>query len=163
MHAAELTLGQGALERLDSPALAQLLAQHHAQHHPSLPLPPHMAVTPATAAAGKLTVTEEAEAVRREVEVVRLALAGARARLFLLDLLSWPGVLAAVQEAGGFGPLEEAAGLLVRHTQRSPSPAPAHSEEAKAGAGAGAQAWVAMEELEEDLHLGVFGDVAGRS
>lgn len=153
VHAAELTLGRGALEQLDGPALAQLLAEHHARHHPTLPLPPHLHLLSSAGTgskdAAKLTIAEEAEAVRREVEVVKLALAGARARLFLLDLLGWPGVLAAVHEAGGFGPLEEAAGLLVAHTQ-------SESEDA------GEASAVAMEEMEEDLHLGVFGDVAGR-
>ncbi len=166
MHAADLTLGPDALTELDGPALTALIARHHARHHPAQPLPPHCTAlqqqiegsscsscsssrSSSSSGGVKLTIAEEAEAVRREVEVVKLALMGANARLFLHDLLQWPGVLAAVRAAGGFGPLEEAAGLLVRHGRGD-------------GHGGGGGAGVCAEqELEEDLHLGVFEDVEG--
>lgn len=149
LHAADMTLGPDALLRLDGPALSALLAQHHALHHPGLPLPPHDAFIASSGGGGgkaaSLTVAEEAEAVRREIEVLKLALAGANARLFLLGLLSWPGVMEAVRaEEGGFAPLEEAARLLGRYAL--------HDEGAEEGMELG---------VEEDLHLGVFGDVAG--
>jgi len=71
---------------------------------------------------------DDVDAIMGDINVARLALGAFRAAQFLLDLLNWPGVKEAIDEAGGWTPVEKLARIFQVHKLALDCPDSSHFE-----------------------------------
>jgi len=68
----------------------------------------------------------DVEGILNDIQIAHICLSAARAAKFILSLLRWPGVVEAINEAGGWRPVESLAGKLERFQLDRDFPDEAH-------------------------------------